>query len=105
MSGSSYEYLCFKDLGDMLGDYQVMEQMERMQKRLAGLPYGKQAAEKTQRIMDRVAELDAALTEEIDAMKDVWHAVEWWDSGDWREDEVIKEVGKLAIQEDAKAAP
>jgi len=75
MSGGSYDYLYFHaaELGGHRG------QLEAMAERLEGLPYAAEAAAATRRIL-------VALGDE--PLASVWRAVEWWDSGDYGEDQV-----------------
>lgn len=75
MSGGSYDYLYFQasELGGHKG------QLEAMAERLDGLPYAAAAAAATHKLL-------ASLNDE--ALPEVWKAVEWWDSGDYSEDQV-----------------
>lgn len=84
MSGGSYNYLCFH--GDALSEHRG--DLEAMARRLEGLPWAAQAAAATRECLRNLAgaeQLAAALSE-------VWRAVEWWDSGDWGEASVRREV-------------
>jgi len=83
MSGGSYDYLYFNapEMGGHRG------QLEAMAERLDQLPYAKEAAAATRRIL-------LALDDE--ALAEVWHAVEWWDSGDYGEDQVRSATSKYA---------
>jgi hypothetical protein len=86
MSGGSYNYLSYHapDLGGH------RHHLEAMADRLEGLPYGSKAAEATRSIL-------AALDDE--ALANVWHAVEWWDSGDYGEDKVQAAIAKYEEQQ------
>jgi hypothetical protein len=75
VSGGSYNYL-YLNAPD-LGGYR--SHLEVMAERLEGLPYATEAAVATRLIL-------TALDDK--ALADVWHAVEWWDSGDIGEDQV-----------------
>lgn len=81
MSGGAYDYLYWKvpELGGHRG------QLEAMAERLEGLPYAADAAAATRRIL-------AAVNNE--ALANVWRAVEWWDSGDYGEDQVREALAK-----------
>ncbi|MGW2520448.1 hypothetical protein ACWC09_26235 [Streptomyces sp. NPDC001617] len=87
MSGGSYDYLYFQ-VSEFGGH---REQLERMAERLEGLSYATEAAAATRRILELTG--DERLT-------GVWRAVEWWDSGDYSEDQVRKAVA--AYQERLK---
>jgi hypothetical protein len=75
MSGGSYDYLYFHvaELGGHSG------MLETMAERLEGLPYATEAAVATRRILESIGD---------EKLAEVWRAVEWWDSGDYGEDQV-----------------
>lgn len=102
MSGSSYEYLYFNSVSDMLTKYGALEQLERMCKRLEGLSYAKLAAAKSRRVQDRLTKLEASIQKNLDDLHDVWRAVEWWDSGDWGEGEVKRAIEKMRLRKKEK---
>jgi hypothetical protein len=81
MSGGSYKYLYFQvsELGGNRGE------LESMAARLDGLPYAAQAAAATRRILEAISDEKLAA---------VWRAVEWWDSGDYGEDQVREAVAE-----------
>ncbi|MBD0743589.1 hypothetical protein [Streptomyces sp. CBMA152] len=89
MSGGSYNYLHTHagGLEDQRGD------IEAMAKCLAGLPYAERVAEATRRVMALLDEAEAAAQE----LADVWKAVEWWDSGDWDENDVREVIEEYRI--------
>jgi hypothetical protein len=80
MSGGSYDYLCFSEFAE------APEPLRRMAERLAGLPYAAKAAADTAGIVDMLGEA----ARRAERLNDVWHAIEWWDSGDYGEDEARK---------------
>lgn len=83
MSGGSYDYLhCWDAVGDLSGR---RHQLARMAERLEGLPCGGEAAAQTRRVLRL---LDAAEAVAL-SLSDVWHDVEWRDSGDYGENEMI----------------
>jgi hypothetical protein len=84
MSGGSYDYLFtrVRSLGEQRGD------LERMAIRLEGLPWATEAAAATRRCLTMVDEAERL----AETLSDVWHAIEWWDSGDWGEDDARGEV-------------
>jgi hypothetical protein len=81
MSGGSYDYLYFHvaELGGRRGD------LETMAARLEGLPYAVEAAAATRRILEAISD---------EKLAKVWRAVEWWDSGDYDEDQVREAVAE-----------
>jgi succinate dehydrogenase/fumarate reductase flavoprotein subunit len=89
MSGGSFEYLCQKDAAEVLA---VLETVRRMAATLEE-EFGhlaKDAVDATLGIVRRGEELQ----EEIDDLKDLWKAVEWWQSGDYGRDRALVELGK-----------
>lgn len=89
MSGGSYDYLYFHapDLGGRRG------QLEAMAERLEGLPYAAKAAAATRRILADLGD---------ESLADVWHAVEWWDSADYGEEQVRDAVSKYEASQESR---
>lgn len=75
MSGGSYDYLYWRV--PELGGHR--HQLEAMAERLEALPYATGVAAATRRILEAISD---------EKLADVWRAVEWWDSGDYGEDQV-----------------
>lgn len=88
MSGGSYDYLCYAiDVGDLAGRRGDMASMaERLERS------GYFAAARATRNVGLL--LDSAM-EAANALTDVWHAVEWADSGDYGEDQVREVIAKF----------
>jgi hypothetical protein len=85
VSGGSFNYLCFIDaeeIGQRLG------QLDDMASALEGVC--PEAAAATREIADQVR----GVQPKIDALKDLWHAVEWWHSSDWGRGQVETVVAK-----------
>lgn len=83
MSGGAYDYLAsWKSLDEQRG------QIESMARRLEGLPWGGQAGAATRRVLTLLGEAQQ-LAESLDK---AWHAIEWWDSCDWSEDQAREDV-------------
>ena len=80
MSGGSYDYLFarIRTLQDQRA------RLEEMAERLEDLPYATEAAEQTRLVLKLLDEADAL----ADKLAEVWHDVEWWDSGDYGERQV-----------------
>lgn len=85
MSGGSYDYLCYQlDTGGHLN----LADLEAMRDRLNELAPDSAAARDT-------AALHAALsTPLVDGLTEVWHDVEWLDSGDYGEDQARAGIEK-----------
>lgn len=92
MSGGSYNYLCDRyahNIGEATGD------LAEMLDRLRGLGYAPRATAATERVRRLLADHGRVLDEAIDAIKDVWHAVEWRDSSDWGDDQMRAAIDKF----------
>ena len=79
MSGGSFEYLCFKEIEELIGNTELIESMH---KRLIELGFD-DAASETAHLLLTLRQHQNYLQAMLDRMKDVWHAVEWYDSSDW----------------------
>jgi len=77
MSGGSWDYLCYKELGDL--EYRL-EDLDDMSDRLASLGYAKKAAEDTVCFIVKLREIKDFL--EDSGIKAAWKEIEWWDSND-----------------------
>lgn len=104
LSGGSYDYLCYWDaVGDLSGR---RHQLERMAQRLEALPYAAEAAEQTRRVLRLLDAAEAVAT----SLSDVWHDVEWRDSGDYGEAQMIAtcreyQAPRLVAPEGDRRAP
>lgn len=86
MSGGSYEYLCHTwDLDDLLAK---RGELERMSARLSGLGWAEDAARETEELLVMLRQWQIRAETRITRLRDVWKAIEWWDSCDWSEDQV-----------------
>lgn len=100
MSGGSYSYLFTKD-SESSGDpdrsmsiWDAEEEVERMAARLAGIGYAEDAARETEELLLIMRQARVRVQARLDRLSGVWHAVEWWDSGDSGEDGVRAVLGK-----------
>jgi hypothetical protein len=90
VSGGSYNYLgsiCYDDLGDLLNK---RTELREMADRLAGLGYAEDAARETEELLVMLRQWQVRAEVRVRRLLDVWHAVEWWDSSDWSEEQVCK---------------
>lgn len=86
MSGGSYNYLCRTwDLDRLLGH---RGELERMSERLAGLGYAADAARETEELLVMLRQWENRAEVRVERLRDVWKAIEWWDSGDYGEERV-----------------
>jgi hypothetical protein len=91
MSGGSYDYLYAKD-ADELFNYQ--RQLNDMIDRLAGLGYAKDAAAETDELLLILRQTLVRVETRMQRLRDVWRAVEMWDSCDGGEDAVKEALSK-----------
>ncbi len=86
MSGGSYNYLCFhsRGLDFHRGDIGAMAE------RLEGLGYAFEVTADTRKVLALLDEAEVVAKR----LEDVWHDVEWWDSGDCGEERVRKTVAE-----------
>lgn len=87
MSGGSYDYLCWKEAGEILECEATIQQMAD---RLARLGYANDAAKETQLLLLEIRQAKNRLNVSIERLQNVWQAIEWWDSGDSSEKELQK---------------
>lgn len=88
MSGGSFNYLgaiCYDDLSDLLAKE---SDLEAMADRLAGLGWAEDAARETQELLVMLRQWKIRAEVRAQRLINVWHAVEWWDSHDWSEQQV-----------------
>lgn len=87
MSGGAYDYLCLKETGGVIDN---IDEVARMAVRLKELGHD-DLAFKTQKIIDAAEELE----KQIDELRNVWKAVEWYDSGDWGIEAIHREANRV----------
>lgn len=90
MSGGSYDYLFAKDCD--LGLLDAEHHIQRMAERLAGLGYAEDAARETEELLLLIRQAKVRIQTRADRLSGVWKAVEWWDSGDSGEENVMNEL-------------
>lgn len=89
MSGGSWNYLCSKDVQDLIYSNELLE---RMSERLASLGYAEDAARETYELVQIIRQYKTKASVITDRLSDIWRAIEWWDSGDSGEDRVKAEL-------------
>lgn len=98
MSGGSYNYLCDADIEDLLNGKQV--DLDEMSARLVGLGYAEDAARETEELILMLRQFKVRADVRLRRLRDVWHAVEWWDSCDYSEDQVRQALAKYRGESD-----
>lgn len=85
MSGGSFDYLCYVDAEEIGRRLGAVEDMASALEDVCP-----EAAAATREIADQVR----GVQPKVDALKDLWHAVEWWHSGDYGRDQAEDAVAK-----------
>lgn len=86
MSGGSFNYLCRAwDLPDIVGKQGDLEEMSQA---LAALGYAQDAARETEELLAMLRQWEVRATVRLERLREVWKAVEWWQSCDYSEDQV-----------------
>ena len=89
MSGGSYDYLCYTEISDLPDKLPMIQQMAY---RLAGLGYASDAARETEELLLTLRQFQARIETMKSRLEGVWHAIEWWDSCDYGEEQVKAEL-------------
>lgn len=84
MSGGHYNYLCYKDSNEVGSQREELEKMAARLKELGAYD----AAYRT----EEISVFFFNLQQKIEKLRDVWHAVEWLDSGDWGYDQAMEVI-------------
>jgi hypothetical protein len=84
VSGGSFNYLCHTwDLDDLVGKQMDLEAMAQA---LAALGYAKDAARETEELLVLLRQWEVQATVRVERLREVWKAMEWWQSCDYSED-------------------
>lgn len=94
MSGGSYNYLGSYQVQDLRDVLDKESDLQAMAARLAGLGYAEDAARETEELLVMLRQWKVRAEVRLDRLRDVWHAVEWWDSCDWSEEQVLHALEK-----------
>jgi hypothetical protein len=97
MSGGSYNYLC--DVLDLDRLLRHEHDLQAMAARLAGLGWAKDAARETEELLVMLRQWQVRADVRVERLREVWKAVEWWDSCDWSEDQVREALAKYRSEE------
>lgn len=93
MSGGSYDYLCFAEASDVLSkQYSLRAMADRLDEVCP------EAAAETRALFDGPRSLQAELEMRLARLKDLWHDVEWRDSADYGEEQLVVAVAKFRAQ-------
>jgi hypothetical protein len=82
MSGGSFDYLCFKDAGQLM---ERQDLLETMADALAKLGYAQDVARETQDLLLDYRAFYSRAQARIERLEAIWRAIEWWYSCDTSE--------------------
>jgi hypothetical protein len=103
VSGGSYNYLhCALDLEDLQAR---QHDLQDMAKRLASFGYAQDAARETEELLLLLRQWQTRAEVRITRLRDLWKAVEWWDSNDSSETRVHEALAKYRGDTDGTPAP
>lgn len=95
MSGGAFDYLCYKDTEDLFNHTSDLEDM-----RESLIKYGyEDIAKDTQRLIEYIKSAKCTIGTLKDILYPVFHAVEWYESGDWGKDGMIEVLEKYRKKE------
>lgn len=98
MSGGSYNYLCFQL--DAAGHLDLAD-LKAMADRLRELAPDAAATRATCQLYEMLSRVGDDVA---GSLADVWHAVEWCDSGDWGEASVVEALATYEARVTAKSS-
>lgn len=96
MSGGSYDYLCDKYSEEL---FDCFTMLRKMSGRLLELGYD-DAAKDTITLLTIMTGMLKTIDVRADRIREVWKAVEWYDSSDWGLEEVVDAIQKYRKYED-----
>lgn len=95
MSGGSFNYLCCRDVEDLMNSQDDLESM-----RNALIKYGyEDIAKDTQRLIEYIKSARCTIETLGNTLEPVFHAVEWYESGDYGKDTMINILEKYRRKE------
>lgn len=98
MSGGSFSYLCYKETSELFGCVSDLDSM-----REALIKYGyEDIAKDTQRLIEYIKSARCVISSLKELLEPVFHAVEWYESGDYGKEtmiEILEEYRKKELEE------
>ncbi len=91
MSGGSFNHLYKKEVDEL---FESKTDLYGMLEALEDLGYAEDAAAETDEILSIIRLTRIRIQRRINRLKDVWHAMEWWRSGDSSEDDFKRVLAK-----------
>lgn len=88
MSGGSYGYLCYKETQDLFSS-SCIDNMAEMEQYLLAAGY-KDIAKDVRRLIEYIKIAENRISVLHEDLAGVFHAIEWYASGDWGKDQMHK---------------
>lgn len=92
MSGGSFDYLCYKEVPELMNSSNIAN-LESMVQHLQKYGY-EDIARDTQRLIEYIQSASIRIEVLSENLNDVFHAVEWHESGDIGRETMIAELEK-----------
>lgn len=92
LSGGSFNYLCYKDVPELMNSSTIAD-LESMVQHLQEYGY-EDIARDTQRLIEYIRSASIRIEVLSENLNDVFHAVEWHESGDFDREIMIAELEK-----------
>ena len=90
MSGGSFDYLCYCEADEL---YNRIADLESMKQSLICYGY-EDIAKDTQRLIEYIKSARVTVETLKDMLEPAFHAVEWYESGDYSKDRMVEELEK-----------
>ncbi len=90
MSGGSFDYLCYKDVPELMNNSNIAN-LESMVQHLQEYGY-EDIARDTQRLIEYIQSASIRIEVLSENLNDVFHAVEWHESGDISRETMIERL-------------
>ena len=95
MSGGSFNHLCYREVDDLINSQDDLENM-----RNALIKYGyEDIAKDTQRLIEYIKSARCTIETLSNMLEPVFHAVEWYESADYRKETMIEVLEKYRKRE------
>lgn len=95
MSGGAFDYLCYRETDELFNHIADLESMKQ-----SLICYGyEDIAKDTQRLIEYIKSAKVTVETLKDMLEPVFHAVEWYESGDYSKDRMVEELEKYRKKE------
>lgn len=95
MSGGSFNYLYCRDIDELMNNTSDLEEMRDYL-----ISYGyEDIAKDTQRLIEYIKSAECVIGTLKDMLEPVFHAVEWYESGDYGKEKMIEVLEKYRCKE------